>query len=96
MSLIIVNEDSLDVSQTAVPLTSFCYHMDAGGVHPPTPTPLLARQHVGQGAGSVGRLPWELGCVGRADGWWVGLFVCSQLQVIKGSGVSLLFSLRKG
>ena len=38
--------------------------------------------------GVLSRLLWELGC-GPQPGWWVGLFVCSQVQVIKVSGVPL-------
>ncbi len=38
--------------------------------------------------GVLGRLPWELGR-GRLPERWVGLFVCSQVEVIKVSGVSL-------
>lgn len=38
--------------------------------------------------GVLSRLLWELGCGPQPD-WWVGLFVCSQVQVIKVSGVPL-------
>lgn len=37
--------------------------------------------------GVLSELLWELRCGPQPD-WWVGLFVCSQVEVIKVSGVS--------
>lgn len=87
MSLIIVNEDSLDVSRTvlpSVPLTSFCCHATARGEG----RGLRRRAQAGY-RGNWGVFRGQMG-------GWVGLFVCSQVQVIKVSGVSLAFFFEKG
>lgn len=63
---------------------------------------LLAQpQHVGKDAGSAGgcrqvTVGTRVCSAGRSVGGWVGLFVCSQVQVIKVSGVPLFFFLEKG
>lgn len=82
MSLIIVNEDSLDVSR---PLSSSCRPAWFTSVYT---LYSIGTVCVGGNGGVLSRLPWELGCGPQPD-WWVGLFVCSQVQVIKVSGVPL-------
>lgn len=72
MSLIIVNEDSLDVSR---PSSSYC--------RPPSFTSVYTLYSIGTicvctgGRGLCGgvlnKLLWELGCGPQPD-WWVGLF----------------------
>lgn len=85
MSLIIVNEDSLDVSTASsysVWWTAYRFVQYWGFM-----CVFVYAQGGGQLCGGVlSRLLWELGCGPQPD-WWVGLFVCSQVQIIKVSGV---------
>lgn len=87
MSLIIVNEDSLDVSTASsysVWRTAYRFVQYWGFM-----CVFVCAQEGGPLCGGVlSRLLWELGCGPQPD-WWVGLFVCTQVQIIKVSGVPL-------
>lgn len=89
MSLIIVNEDSLDVSRSSLQLSPILsvYTVDRIGTF--CVCLCMSIRGLGdRGVGVLRRLLWEQGCGPHPD-WWVGLFVCSQVQVIKVSGVPL-------